>query len=93
MPDAALIVSGPNLPAGVVSAAVSTASAAAISTTVLARTCLVHDDIPAFKIFAVELCYRALRFFFRRHFDESKTPGPAGVPVLDDLCRFHCSRT
>jgi len=28
-------------------------------------------------------------FFFRGHFDKTKTPGPSGIFVGDDFCRIH----
>jgi hypothetical protein len=74
-------------------AAVAASSAAATAPPVVCfRACLVNIHSPTFQVFAVHLLYRRLALFIGRHFNESKTSGLAGKPVLYDIDGLHLTK-
>lgn len=67
-----------------------TAAASAISTTAAAGAILfgpgfVHIESPAIHVAAVQRGNGFLPFAVVRHLDESKSSGPSGIPIRDDV--------
>src|SRR5215213_9118414 len=75
------------LPAFSAAAVAAKAAAAAIFT----RLGFVDLDVATVDIFAVKAGDRGLRFFFRRHLDESESARAARVAVLDHAGCLNCA--